>query len=151
MRLGLSHLRQQLHSYHIIDSPYCLGSNCHRQPESTEHYFLHCLLYAASRNEMIRGLGLTVARLGINTNSQLVKLMLNGHKELSISENITLQNFVQIFINSTGRFWNYLLTVIAIYEHIYYITWMCIVIYCILCIMTKLLYEYVQILIMHMR
>jgi len=53
---------------------------------------------------MIRGLGLTVARLGINTNSQLVKLMLNGHEELSISENITLQNFVQIFINSTGRF-----------------------------------------------
>ena len=81
MRLGLSHLRQQLHTHHIVETPYCLHSCCHQQPESTDHYLLQCPKYAASRELLLRGLGPTVDRLGINTSSDLINLLLNGHRQ----------------------------------------------------------------------
>ena len=43
MRLGLSHLRQQLHSFKIIDSPYC--THCTDRLETTTHYLLTCPKY----------------------------------------------------------------------------------------------------------
>ena len=104
MRLGLSHLRQHLHSHHIIESPYCPNSCWDRLAEGTEHYFLHCPQYAASRDQMLGGLGPTVDKLGVNRNIEIVKLILNGHSELSFAENISLLRTVQQFINNTGRF-----------------------------------------------
>ena len=104
MRLGLGHLRQQLHTHHIVETPYCLHSCCHQKPESTDHYLLQCPKYAASRELLLRGLGPTVDRLGINTSSDLINLLLNGHQDLSFQENINLLVSVQLYIKNTGRF-----------------------------------------------
>ena len=104
MRLGLSHLKEQLYSYHIIDSPFCPNICCDRQPESAEHYLLECPHYAASREQMFGVVGPTADGLGINKSIDLVNLLLRGHSGISLGDNKTLFTFVQQYINNTQRF-----------------------------------------------
>ena len=104
MRLGLSHLKEQLYSYHIIDSPFCPNICCDRQPESAEHYLLECPHYAASREQMFGVVGPTADELGINKSIDLVNLLLRGHSGISLGDNKTLFTFVQQYIKNTQRF-----------------------------------------------
>ena len=78
MRLGLSPLKQHLHSYHIVPSPCC--PHCD-EPESTTHILLKCDRYAASRSDLFSVIGQTVDKLGIGiTNEcQINNILLFGH------------------------------------------------------------------------
>ena len=104
MRLGLSHLRQQLHSFHIIDSPYCL--HCPNQLETVTHYLLNCPQYTDTRLKMMTDIGETVAGHGmdIENHRTLINILLNGNDQLSEYENLQIFNIVQRFIGSTQRF-----------------------------------------------
>ena len=104
MRLGLSHLRYQLYTYHIIPSPECLNMNCNQTPETPQHYFLACPRYAASRERLLEVLTPIADRLGLHTHTQLIDLILNGHIDLTNRENLELFTEVQLYITSTGRF-----------------------------------------------
>ena len=104
MRLGLSHLRQQLHSHHIIPSPFCLNPNCDQKPETTQHYLLECPKYAAERQRLLEALEPYTDRTGINTLTKLTKFMLYGHIDLTTNENQEIFRIVQHFIIITNRF-----------------------------------------------
>ena len=106
MRLGLSPLKQQLHRNHIVESPYCPHICCREQPETTSHFFLKCIMYAASRTEMFGLLEPTLVRLGIDINNdiQVLALLLKGHEKLTMTENRELFGIVQSYISKTNRF-----------------------------------------------
>jgi hypothetical protein len=106
MRLGLSPLKQHLHSFHIVPSPLCEQTCCHHHPESSMHYFLECQQYAASRAELLEVLGPTVDKLGIDKSDkkELNTFLLRGHQSLTQSENNELFQHVQKYIKDTNRF-----------------------------------------------
>jgi len=104
MRLGLSHLRQQLHSCNIVDSPHCLNPTCIEIPETPQHYFLECPQFAAGRHRLLQVLEPIAGRLGLHTHTHLTKLILYGQNELTIRENQELFRNVQYFITTTSRF-----------------------------------------------
>ena len=103
MRLGLSPLKQHLHSYHIVPSPCC--PHCD-EPESTTHLLLKCNRYAASRSDLFRVIGPTVDKLGIGiTNEcQINNILLFGHTLLTLNENKHLFQHVQTYLKETKRF-----------------------------------------------
>ena len=104
MRLGLSHLRQQLHSFRIIDSSYCL--NCPNCLETVTHYLLNCPQYTCTRLEMMTDMVEIVVGNGMNFENYhaFVNIMLQGSDQLTEQENIQVLNMVQKFIGSTQRF-----------------------------------------------
>ena len=42
IRLGLSHLQNQLFKYHLIESPFCEQIECNNIQETPKHFFLEC-------------------------------------------------------------------------------------------------------------
>ena len=60
MRLGLSHLKQQLNSCGIIDSPFC--NHCTSRLETTTHYLLNCSRHTYIGDDMLRQIGGIVER-----------------------------------------------------------------------------------------
>ena len=63
MRLGLSHLNQQLHSFGIVPSPHC--QHCPERLETVSHYLLHCSRYTGIRTEMMADIAALVEVNGI--------------------------------------------------------------------------------------
>lgn len=106
MRLGLSALKQQLHTYHIIESPTC--EICGIEKETTIHYLLRCTRHTAARHIMFLRLGSLVAELGIDINNTnegiLTRLLLSGSIELNFEDNVNLLKIVQDYITATKRF-----------------------------------------------
>ena len=105
MRMGLSHLRQHLNSFGIIDSPFC--EHCIGRMETTTHYLLTCPRYTDDRNEMIRVVGGIVGRHNINIDNNLIQIkniLLEGYNQMTQSENTAILNAVELFIENTTRF-----------------------------------------------
>ncbi len=109
MRLGLSALKEQLHSHHIIEDPTCL--QCRNEDETIEHYLLVCTRHVGARRVMFQRLGPLVAGLGINfnninnnTNMRITSVLLSGSEELPYDDNIQIMQIVQDFITASKRF-----------------------------------------------
>ena len=104
MRLGLSHLIQQLHSFKIIDSPYC--THCTDRLETTTHYLLTCPKYTDIRDEMLRLVGEIGARHGINLDdlTKLKSILLKGNNNMTLEENNLIFDAVQQYISKSKRF-----------------------------------------------
>ncbi len=105
LRLGLSPLKQHLHSHGIILSPIC--QQCRLDVEETAvHYLLLCPKYAVQRQDLLSFLRPVAGGLNININNTHIatELLLHGSINLSTELNITLFNNVQAFITSTKRF-----------------------------------------------
>ncbi len=103
MRLGLSPLNDELYTYHIVPSPRCPHCN---ETETSLHFLLECNQYVARRNEMLEAVGPTVVKLGIDITKHhdVNKLLLNGHHDLTLHENIHLFEHVQLFMKNSKRF-----------------------------------------------
>ena len=88
MRLGLSHLKQQLQSFGIVPSPFCV--TCPLRLETVSHYLLNCPRYTGIRAEMIEGVGAVLEASGINLdiNNKIIMLdiTLKGHSMLPESK-----------------------------------------------------------------
>ena len=84
MRLGLSHLKQQLNSFGIIDTPYC--DHCTSRLETTTHYLLNCPRYTDIRDDMLRQIEDIMKKYGManeNNLRYLNKLLLEGDNRLT--------------------------------------------------------------------
>ena len=102
MRLGLSHLKQQLNSFGIIDTPYC--DHCTSRLEMTTHYLMNCPRYTDIRDDMLRQIWGIVERYGmVNENNlrYLNKLLLEGDNRLTENENIDVFKIVETFIEKS--------------------------------------------------
>ena len=53
LRLGLSHLKQHLYNYNLINPPYCENNDCLRLHETSAHYFLFSPKYHSQRQRML--------------------------------------------------------------------------------------------------
>lgn len=96
IRNDCSSLNSHLYNNHIRDNPQCA---CGFEVESPEHYFLHCTLFTASRLQMISHLLFYTSLENID-----ITFLLFGNPNLTVNDNISSTEIVQIFINDTGRF-----------------------------------------------
>ena len=104
MRLGLSALKHQLHTFGIIDNPIC--DFCHLANETTTHYFLECPMFAMPRISFIVSLTdiIPFHVLSQLSDQGLIELVLKGSSHLSKSVNLELFKTVQQYIVDTCRF-----------------------------------------------
>jgi len=104
MRLGLSPLQQHLYSLHVRPTPTC--QLCLEEDETPEHYLLRCPNHTASRVNLFHKLRSAVVRLGIDINNHntLTQILLKGHFNNNLTDNIQLLTYVQEFIAETKRF-----------------------------------------------
>ena len=104
MRIGLSPLHQQLFTYNIVADPLC--PFCSQENESAEYYFLRCPTFIAQRDIMIQQLRqLLPAELFCHQKTQsLVKIILQGYEDLSLTENKSVFEICQTFILNSKRF-----------------------------------------------
>jgi len=95
-----SSLRDDLFRLHIIDNPICL---CGQAPETDEHYFFWCPLYANQRNCLLNSVDdLPDLRTRNITTNTLLYGIENGDKET----NRKLVDIVHEYIKTTNRFNN---------------------------------------------
>ena len=104
MRLGLSPLKQQLYSFHIIENPLC--DYCYLRRECTNHYLLHCPAFSIPRTHLIISLCEIVPFniLSMMTEDEIVCALLNGHDQLSSHTNKNIFSSVLEYIRGTKRF-----------------------------------------------
>ncbi len=104
LRLGLSHLKSHLFTYNLIPSPMC---GCGLEAETTEHYILRCPTFGVARIEMYHTLvDILDFRLlaALDKDSDIVKLFLHGHEDLSHEKNILIFKMAYTYINTSERF-----------------------------------------------
>ena len=104
MRLGLSHLKQQLHAFGIIGDPSC--QQCGAEYETTTHYLMNCPLHADARAIMLNGLDPVITRhnLDMGNIKQLTEIVLGGHTSFTEKENQNIFTIVQTYIEMSRRF-----------------------------------------------
>jgi hypothetical protein len=97
MRIRCSKLNKQLHDdLHVIDNPNC---ECIlNQPESPEHYFMHCPWYTLARQTLFAELE------QINVRDIDSDLLLYGSSDFNFPTNISIIDAVHKYIVSTKRF-----------------------------------------------
>ena len=105
MRLGLSPLRQHLFRHYIVDSPMCLLCD-ENEEESVTHYVMGCPRHTTARDLLLLKMEPTLDLLNININSEIsiVKLIINGHPNLTFQQNVNLFNIVHEYITNSKRF-----------------------------------------------
>ena len=110
MRLGLSHLKNHLFNYNIIQSKFCENSNCDLISETSSHFLLFCPRYGPQRHTMLSEIS-TIIFPGTNYNTviaimpdYLCNILLQGSEDLSLNENKKVFDCVFKFINDSGRF-----------------------------------------------
>ena len=110
IRLGLSHLRQHLFNYHLIESPSCEQIECSNVLETPERFFLECPRYSHQRRNMLRSISdLMFPGVNYNTVIELLgdyfcKVLLEGSIDLNLDENKLLFDIVFKYIDESGRF-----------------------------------------------
>ncbi len=104
LRLGLSPLKGHLFTYNLIDNPTC---GCGLEAESTDHYILRCPAFGVARiamyHKMVDILDFDMLS-SLKRDSDIVKLFLFGHKDLSYDKNRLIFEMAQTYINSSDRF-----------------------------------------------
>ena len=105
MRLGLSPLKQQLHSHGIIESPICTRCDT-GESETVTHYLLKCDRYEVHRHNLMSSLQPVMGGLkfSINNTHMLIELLLNGSSDLNTSDNTLLFETVQRYLDNTKLF-----------------------------------------------
>ena len=110
MRLGLSHLKNHLFNYNIIQSKFCENTNCDLISETSSHFLLFCPRYGPQRHTMLSEIS-TIIFPGTNYNTviaimpdYLCNILLQGSEDLSLNENKKVFDCVFKFINDSGRF-----------------------------------------------
>ena len=105
IRLGLSPLKHQLHSFGIISRPIC--ENCEIEEESPIHYFLHCPKFSAQQTVLlvsVCGILPFDVLSGLLDEYMLVNCFLKGIDDVSPDTNKMLLNAVIEYIKQTNRF-----------------------------------------------
>jgi hypothetical protein len=109
MRMGLSGLKAQRHSYNHVTNSIC--DYCGAKKEDAMHYFLQCRAFAAMRpvlldgvDQLYRSINVTFDLSRTLVKKELTSYLLKGDKRLSTSNNIELFTMVQDFIYISKRF-----------------------------------------------
>lgn len=95
-RMNCSNLNGHLFSLHVIDDPTCICSN---EIENCEHFFFHCHMYIAQRENFLASI-----REVCNGCPITVNLLLFGNEDLSEVINLQLFALVETFIFDSNRF-----------------------------------------------
>ena len=107
LRMGHSTLNAHLASHGLGESPTC---ECGHAREDVNHFLFLCPQFAAHRPPLIAALDEAIASISSKANIQIqgprakVNLLLNGSPLLSVNENLSLLNSVQLFIFKSQRF-----------------------------------------------
>ena len=104
MRLGLSHLRQHLYDYKIIDNAIC--QYCSLESEDTAHYFLRCPSFAIPRMKLLCNI-LNIIPFGIIptlTDNKIIGLLLNHQNDIDNILQLKLFELSKKYIYETNRF-----------------------------------------------
>ena len=111
MRLGLSHLKNHLFNYNILQSKFCENSNCDLISKTSSHFLLFCPRYGPQRHTMLSE-NSTIIFPGTKYNTvfavmpeYLCNILLQGSEDLSLNENKKKAfDCVFKFINDCVRF-----------------------------------------------
>ena len=103
IRLGLSHLKEQKFKHGFQDTLNPLYS-CGNDVESREHFLLHCPEFVNERCTLLSTLGNFNCSLLQNTNKVLTQNLLFGITSLRPSDNYKILSATILFILSTKRF-----------------------------------------------
>ena len=95
IRKGCSPLCDDLFNNHITDNPMC--AQC-KNPETGEHYFLHCNKYKKETVVLFNDLTKFISVFSINT-----RLLLFGDTSLPSKTNINIVNLVRAYTKNTRR------------------------------------------------
>ena len=103
LRLGLSPLRSHKFCHNFMDtlSDVCL---CTLGTEDTEHYLLHCPIYADARVPLLSSLNEIVLRNNLPLISESYRFFLYGNHLLSESDNKQILLATIDYIKNTKRF-----------------------------------------------
>ena len=76
------------------------------EEESVTHYVMGCPRHTTARDLLLLKMEPTLDLLNININSEIsiMKLIINGHPNLSFQQNVNLFNIVHEFITNSKRF-----------------------------------------------
>ena len=102
MRMGLSALRWQLYEHHIVDNPICCFCTTN-EPETVEHYLLHCPTFKVQRTLLVMTLILEIP-LNFLQQCDLCQCLLYGHDQWNYQTNLKISKAVQEYIKKTKRF-----------------------------------------------
>jgi hypothetical protein len=109
IRLGLSGLKAQRHSYNHVPRPTC--DYCGARKEDALHFFLQCRAFTQMRalllediNALYRGKNIHRDLSRILVKKELIGCLLKGDKRLSEGENIEMFGVVQQYIYASKRF-----------------------------------------------
>ena len=93
MRLGLSHLRNHLSNYTIIQSKFCDNPNCDLISETSSHFLLFSPRYGPERHKVLSEIS-TIIFPGTNYNTviaimpgYLCNILLQGSEDLCLDAN----------------------------------------------------------------
>ena len=109
IRMGLSPLNQHRHKYNYINDPSC--NSCGHRHEDTSHYFLECPSYQRARAGLLHTVNPIIKDIMPDINQDmnrrvkqsLINILLNGDCRLNPESNRNLFEYVQVFIETTGR------------------------------------------------
>ena len=110
-RLNFTSLNNDLYIRTILPFPVCRCDN--NSPETYQHFFLSCPLYANERNQLVNEITPSFRLSGIITNQQsmndispnlLMKILMFGFDPPLRRINYTIFPSIHTFINSTNRF-----------------------------------------------
>ena len=109
IRMGLSALNQQRHKYNYIPDPAC--TSCGHRQEDPIHYFFECPTYQGARQILFRTVGTMSSDIFPDINhltnkrakTHFIKILLNGDSRLSLENNQKVFDYVQAYIEDSGR------------------------------------------------
>ncbi len=93
--MNFSNLRDHLFIRNLIDSPLCV---CGNGRETTSHYLCSCPQYMVQRMTLDNAIA-TICDFPLETN-----LLLHGHSNLTLDDNVKIIEATQAFICDTLRF-----------------------------------------------
>ena len=103
LRLNFSHLNEHKFRHNFKDTfnPVC---SCGFEPETTDHYLLHCKLYADLRLDLLNDID-TLSQSLINfSEDQLVNVLLFGFDSFTLDVNANILRRTIEFLKATERF-----------------------------------------------
>ena len=104
LRVGLSSLKAHKFRHKFGDTPNPTCS-CGTAAESTQHFLLHCPIFATHREKLFQDINPLIRQTRIIPADQdFYKVLLYGNNSLAIHENKAILEATLTFINDSGRF-----------------------------------------------
>ena len=104
LRLGLSHLREHKFRHNFQDTlnPLC---SCSLEPETVNHFLLHCPFYANQRKSLLDNIFDLDERISNLTETNLIHLLLYGNPNIyTIDINSSIIKLTITFLSTSRRF-----------------------------------------------